>query len=250
MQEKTYNHKDNIINLISFYFNPSFYYKKKDSLDDIKKNIEIHIDHLSKCGWQKEQIIIKTNFNFNYRGIHNTNFIYNCCPNPFLTKIIAAYEVLSTNPNHILWQHDHDAYQLRPFNLSLLSTILVAEMNLCNYYPMKNKPQAASIFYVGMSKTLEDMYNFIRNADHKFLMRRKYYDEELIADFKSSHSISTDLPYCYNTSLTKSTHNKRKSEIPYVVHGDLLRRFKNRFNRKIYFNYLNKYPCLYIETKK
>ena len=76
-----------------------------------------------------------------------------------------------------------------------------------------------------MSKTIINMYNTIQYINNS----TKITDEILFAWFKNKqYNISFNLPYEYNTSLTKYTFNKRFSNNPLCVHGDLDRRFDGR----------------------
>ena len=222
-----------LINLISFFYKDSFDYINKDNLNDIIEGLKWHIDHLIDYGWKKEDLIIKTNFPFTYKDISAQPFYYQKCDNLFLTKIIAAYEVLKENPETIVWQHDNDTYQIRAFDKEHLSKHIINDVNLCNYWPGNSRPQGASVFYKFFSPTLQDMYlrivsKNINLCDELFFM---YY----ISHY--NHSISLDLPYEYNTSITRYTHSKRSSKEPYCIHGDT----KRRFDKKLFHRYMDLY---------
>jgi hypothetical protein len=227
-----------IINLISFYFKPDYMYRHKDDLSFIKKNLCLHIDNMEMFGWNKDNFILKTNFDFEYKGIINTPFIYNECINLFLTKIVAAYEVLSEYPDIILWQHDHDTYQIRPFDIEKLNQEIIADINMCKYWSTNNKPQSASVFYKGMSKSIHDMYEYIQIPNPQFLNNIRYTDEETFMYFQNlGYSINTNLSFEYNTSLTKFTSHRRKTDDPYCVHGNAL---STRWDSRNYHSYLRK----------
>lgn len=224
-----------IVNLISFYFKTDYMYKHKDDLSFIKKNLCLHIDNMEIFGWNKDNFILKTNFDFEYKGIISTPFIYNECMNLFLTKIVAAYEVLSEYPDIILWQHDHDTYQIQSFDMKKLNTEIKSDINMCKYWNGNDKPQSASIFYKGMSKTLEDLYRYIVNGtEQKDFLIKGYTDEDVFWYFqKLKYSINTNLSFEYNTSLTKYTSHRRNSQHPYCVHGDILgKRWDNKISQQ------------------
>lgn len=220
-----------MLTLISFYYKPDFFYQHKDSINAIEQSIRKNIDYLLINGWRQEDIYIKTNFEFSYKNINSISFDYTQCSNLFLTKIIAAHEILNKYPENILWQHDHDTYQLRLFNQEQLNKQLTHDINMCNYWMGNNRPQGASVFYKGLSRTLIDMYNHIITTninlcDEKFFM---YFMQ------KFGGSINLKMPYEYNTSLTKFTHDKRFSVYPYCVHGDL----RSRFARRLFEHYVS-----------
>lgn len=219
-----------IINLMSFFYKDNYYYQNKDSLNDVINSLNLNIDYLIKLGWQASDLIIKTNFSFSYKNISSIPFENQYSTNLFLTKIIAAYEVLKQHPDAILWQHDHDTYQIKEFNEEDLRKHITNDINLCNYWPGNNRPQGASIFYKYFSSTIKDMYNIIISTNIDLC------DEKFLMHFMSNycHDISLNLPYQYNTSITRLSHNKRYAENPYCVHGDI----RHRFTRKLLNQYL------------
>lgn len=223
-----------MINLISFYYSDHFKYQRKDSLDHIYDSLKTHIDSLEKFGWNNQSLIIKTNFDFKYKNIQAIPFEYNRpIDNLFFSKIIAAYEILSINPNKIVWQHDHDTLQLRQFP-SNLSESLMHDITMCSRWDGNPEPNSASVFYKGMSKTLNDIYNYI-NIPNPIFLRNKYTDEDIFIYFQNAgYDIDTTLSFEYNTSLTKFTSRRRRSDNPYCVHGDPFRR---RWDSREYMKY-------------
>lgn len=222
-----------MINLISFFYKPDFYYQHKDNLDIIIQSLQFHIDNLEKVGFDKSRIIIKTNFDFSYKDIVSKPFKYNNCSNLFLTKLIATYEILTEYPSEIVWQHDHDTYQIRKFDMNLLDSQLTHDINMCNYWQGNDRPQGASVFYRGLSDDIKRLYSIITETNIDLC------DERLFMYFMNnySHKINLNLPYEYNTSLTKFTSRRRFVEYPFCVHGNVLTR---RFDRRLYEYYLNK----------
>lgn len=220
-----------MLTLISFYYKSSFFYKHKDSIQNIEQSIKTNIDYLLDNNWNTKDIFLKTNFEFAYKNIVSIPFNYNSCNNLFLTKIIAAYEVLQHRPDDILWQHDHDTYQIRQFNTEQLYKQLTHDINMCDYWDGNDRPQGASVFYNGFSKSLVDMYNYIIETDIDLC------DERFFMYFMGKYncSINTKMSYEYNTSLTKFTHNKRFSLYPYCLHGDL----RSRFDSRLFKHYLS-----------
>lgn len=224
-----------MINLISFYYRDNFKYQRKDSLDHIRDTLKIHIDSLQQLGWNEQSLIIKTNFDFQYKNIRSIPFQYNNqIDNLFFSKIIAAYEVLSSQPDEIVWQHDHDTFQLKSFPVVDLSQSLNHDITMCSRWEGNPEPNSASVFYKGLSKTIIDIYEYIQISNNKFLSK-KYSDEDIYIDFiKRGYSIDTSLSFKYNTSLTKYTSHRRKDDNPYCVHGDPFRR---RWDGKQYLKY-------------
>lgn len=226
-----------MINLISFYYDENFTYKDKDRISHITDSLRFHIDNLESNRWNKDQLIIKTNFLFEYKGISNVFFNddNNRIPqNLFLTKFLAIYETLQEYPNEIIWFHDVDTFQLKPFNLFDIESLLCnLDILYCNYWPGYPRPQGASVFYKGMTKNIEDIYSVVINN-----IKLSYDDEQILQKFSIARPdrIKATLPYEYNTSITKTSSNKRTSKNPYCLHGNI---FQSRFCRRLYHKFLN-----------
>lgn len=222
-----------MINLLSFYYKDSFKYQRKDTLDHIKYALKYQLDSCSNYNWSSKNTIIKTNFDFEHKDFKAVKFNFEKpIQNLFFSKIIAAYEVLSEYPDAVVWQHDHDTFQIKPFPESIL---LSHEINMCSRWEGNSLANSASVFYKGMSKSITDAYNYIQDFRPEFLSR-KFTDEDIFIYFQSiGYDISTNLSYEYNTSLTKYTSHRRKSDDPYCVHGDI---FRKRRDAKLYSQYI------------
>jgi hypothetical protein len=223
-----------MFNLLSFYYKDSFKYQRKDTLDHIKYTLKYQLDRCHYYNWSSKNTIIKTNFDFEYKDFKAVRFDFNKpLKNLFFSKIIAAYEVLSQYPDSIVWQHDHDTFQIKPFPDSIL---LSHEINMCSRWQGNSLANSASIFYNGMSKSIKDMYEYIQIPSP--LVNKVYGDEDIFIHFqKLGYSITTGLSFEYNTSLTKYTSDRRKSDDPYCVHGDI---FRKRWDSRRYNAYLKK----------
>jgi hypothetical protein len=94
------------------YINPS---KKFDAESEIL--IKIQIDNSLDLGWKKEDIILVTNFEYEYGGVKSTmvsDEVY-CDFRPLSTKTLAVNHLLENgmiNKDELYWVHDLDAYQL------------------------------------------------------------------------------------------------------------------------------------------
>lgn len=223
-----------MINLMSFYYETSFQYQRKDTLEQIKQSLCYHLDHYHKYNWSKDDIIIKTNFSFTYKDFKSTNFLYHKpIDNLFFSKIIAAYEVACEHPDTIIWHHDHDTFQLKPFPKSIT---LTHDINMCSRWAGNPLPNSASVFYKGLSPILKEIYEYIQVPSS--VVKKARTDEDIFRHFhKSPYSLTTTLPFEYNTSLTKYTSDRRKAIDPYCVHGDPFRR---RWDARRYHEYLQK----------
>lgn len=232
-----------MISLMSFYFRDDYDYREKDTLEDVVSSLNRNIEFLKKCGWKKENIIVKTNFNFQHQDATHLDFVYHGLTNLFLTKIVAAYEVSLEYPNEVIWYHDHDTYQIRRFVDEEIQKILKSDINMCTWWKGNPKPQGASIFYKPENKSLKILWKELKNintkessfwptpqfqfCDETFMLRS--YDSGLI-------NASFDLPFEYNTSITPYSSDKRFSENPYCIHGDI----RKKFDKRVFNEYISK----------
>ena len=81
--------------------------------------VKIQIDNSYRLGWKKQDIVLVTNFKYQYDGIkslviEDENF---CKNRPLSTKTTTVPLLIKMGViNNLCWVHDFDAYQLIPFN--------------------------------------------------------------------------------------------------------------------------------------
>lgn len=83
---------------------------------------KIQIDNSLKLGWKKEDLMLVTNFDYEYRGVRAIKVSdYEVFDQNRSTKIPAILELFEKSliEDDIYWFHDHDAFQLVPFNITL-----------------------------------------------------------------------------------------------------------------------------------
>lgn len=88
--------------------------------DDLTK---IQIDNSLDLGWKNEDILLVTNFSYEYREVKSTVVRdYTVFDQDRSTKIPAINELFDRDlikSDEVYWFHDHDAFQLVPFDLEL-----------------------------------------------------------------------------------------------------------------------------------
>jgi len=87
--------------------------------DDLTK---IQIDNSLKLGWKSKDIVLVTNFDYEYRGVKSIIVgDYTVFDQDRSTKIPAINELFERGliENDLYWFHDHDAFQLVPFQIEL-----------------------------------------------------------------------------------------------------------------------------------
>jgi hypothetical protein len=101
------------------YINPKDKKFSKEH-DDLTK---IQIDNALELGWRPEDILLVTNFPYEYRGIKSIIVDdYSVFDQDRSTKIPAINELFKRDlieDNEVYWFHDHDAFQLVPFDIKL-----------------------------------------------------------------------------------------------------------------------------------
>ena len=90
-----------------------------DKFDDEHEVLtKIQIDNSLELGWKPEDIILATNFPWEYRGIksHVMKGDYSALDGNRSSKIKVIHKLLMDRfINDVIWFHDHDAFQLERF---------------------------------------------------------------------------------------------------------------------------------------
>src|SRR6266404_403670 len=84
---------------------------------------KIQIDNSLSLGWKLEDILLVTNFSYEYKGVKSIVVgDYTVFDQDRSTKIPAINELFEKGiieDNELYWFHDHDAFQLVPFEIEL-----------------------------------------------------------------------------------------------------------------------------------
>jgi hypothetical protein len=85
---------------------------KKERLDYYKKYLRAQIENSLKWGWREEDIIVFTNFDFEYMGIKSKIEIvshdFDFCP--YIVKWFGIQRMMNET-SEVIWFHDLDAWQ-------------------------------------------------------------------------------------------------------------------------------------------
>lgn len=100
------------------YINPSKFFDGEH--EELTK---MQIDNSLSLGWKPEEILLVTNFDYEYEGIRSIKVSdYKIFDQNRSTKIPAINELFTRGiikDDEIYWFHDHDAFQLVPFKVDL-----------------------------------------------------------------------------------------------------------------------------------
>lgn len=114
--------------------------------DDILiSTLKAQIDNSINHGWDIKDIILGTNFDFNYRGVKNHVLKDICYHNPFYNKFYGMLELMERGIlNKDFWFHDQDAWQINPIKfpefegeIGGCTYVATPEWNTCSLFIKK-----------------------------------------------------------------------------------------------------------------
>ncbi len=176
---------------------------EKDFNQEHQMLVKIQIDNSLSLGWKPEDIILATNFDYEFHGVRSLvlgDDLY-CQYMWTATKIFVIDYLLSHGKiEELTWYHDFDCYQLAP-----LTDIEVdmgdSDLGLAQYGRMPRLCSASMFF----KPTAE---NFIA-AVKKEIVDKKYNEE---------YAIMRICGYDEATHSYPTTFNVRKIDITYALH--------------------------------
>lgn len=142
--------------------------------------VKIQIDNSLDLGWEKEDIILATNFPFKYNGVKSivvsdqNNWLQDKRQNKHtaILELFTRGVINKLNPGELYWFHDLDAYQsetITEFELGMED----ADMALCDY-GWREKWSTGSIFFTpgarNIFKGLLQTMSFFKSTDEITLM--------------------------------------------------------------------------------
>jgi len=124
--------------------------KRREGMENLVKLVEAQIKNSIMVGWEPEEIILVTNFDFEFMGVRALNFKLNekCLTG---SKMYAVKEVLERDLSDVIWAHDLDAWQNVWFNCPEF-----LDVGACEY--SRPKFNGGSVFW---RKSRLDMVNEI-----------------------------------------------------------------------------------------
>ena len=136
---------------------------EKEFVGECEQSVSIQIDNSLSLGWKPKDIMLVTNFKFEYNGVKSIvigddNY---CSFFPPTTKIYAIVNLFKTGviKEDLYWYHDFDCFELNP----IVEAEVREEMGECNLgasnYGQKPRLCSASMFF---DKGAEDMFDWIK----------------------------------------------------------------------------------------
>ncbi len=151
-----------------------FVHPDHDFLPEHKISIKIQIDNQLSLGWKREDIILATNFPFEYNGVKSLivsddNFCTFFATFTLVNVIVELFDRKIIKDGEIYWYHDEDAYQLLPITESELD-LGEADMALC-YKGIKEKWDAGNIFF---KSSASDIFHWTKETGYKYQVNEEY----------------------------------------------------------------------------
>lgn len=173
-------------------------------LPEHKIATKIQIDNSIDLGWKKEDLILATNFPYEYRGIKALELpdsLYTpFCPTvSIINVIVELFDRKIVGDDEIWWYHDHDAYQLNRITESELD-LGQSDMAL-SYKGLKEKWDTGSIFF---KKSAEDIFRRLKEVANKFQVNEEY---ALMALFTNNLLWITESEYDARSKFTPLQKN-------------------------------------------
>lgn len=167
--------------------------------DENQTLVKVQIDNSLSLGWDPKDILLFTNFHYEYNGVRSI-VIPDLSYKPDRTNKIPAIIYLLKNfllPEDSIWYHDFDAFQDGGVSVQLTNDI--------GFTPYGYKPQwnAGSFFFTPLA---QDFFEF---WDSKIRPRTRA-DEKALTDLTKSGG----LKFAYDTFGVEYNYGQRLHEFP------------------------------------
>ena len=128
---------------------------------------KIQIDNSLELGWKRENIILVTNFDYEYNGVKalivgDENYCLHFPQASKINTIVSLFERGIIEKGELYWLHDFDAFQLETIKESELGLEMV-DMGLTDYGLMP-RWNMGSVFFKESSR---DIFNWIKEGLYK-----------------------------------------------------------------------------------
>jgi hypothetical protein len=170
------------------------------SKDLLINYLKAQIDNSLRFNWKIEDIILGTNFIFEYKGIKSVILENICSYNIYINKWYGMLELMEKNYiSENFWFHDQDNWQINYFDFPDFDKNIAA----CSYVE-KDIINTASIF---VKKTAKDDLQHIKqtmdnNKNENFISDGKLITDETYLKFLNLHEYIDIINTEYNVGFT------------------------------------------------
>jgi FkbM family methyltransferase len=199
--------------------NVMIYNRLDDNLrytDEVLINtLKAQVDNSIRMGWDVNDIIIGTNFDFEYRGVKNKPLNNVCRYNPFVNKFYGMLELMETGVlTEDFWFHDQDNWQVTPFEFPEFT----GEIAGCTYVAT-GEWNTASLF---VKKTAKFAMEYIKQFCDLNQNLNLFGDEHYVAIIRAQTELAPYLSTInnkYNVGKTHFEDRYNAAEKPICVIG-------------------------------
>ena len=176
---------------------------------------KIQIENSLSLGWKKEDIVLVTNFAYEFEGVNSVIVSdYSVFDQNRSTKIPAILELFKKDlieDNEIYWFHDHDAFQVTPFEITLKK-----DAGFTTHGAYNPKLWNAGSFF--FKKTARDVFEDI----WKLMNERNSNEQNALTymwevNYNKVNEKTEILNQTYNIGIYKIPENTKVSELPLKV---------------------------------
>jgi hypothetical protein len=166
---------------------------------------KIQIENLLELGWKKEDIVLVTNFPYEYMGVKalevGEDYFYELLPNS--TKFPAVSKMFENNQieDDLYWMHDFDNFQLEPVDGDfILREMGGRDLGLCDY-GRRAKFNGGSAFFTNRAgdifKRVVEIMNEYKTEEERATMllvnNNKNWADKASATAEN-HFVSAEIP--------------------------------------------------------
>lgn len=177
---------------------------------------EIQIENSLDLGWKKEDLILVTNFPYQYDGVSsvvvNSYEYFDANRSTKIQALIELFERGFFQEDELYWFHDHDAFQLVPFDFKLQSPFDAAFTN----NGVKSATWNAGSFF--FKKSAQDIFAGI----YKYMRLRSTNEQDALTYMWENNLNHINNRYqlldsSYNLGIYKIPQNIANSQPPIKV---------------------------------
>lgn len=154
------------------YISPDKTFHNETWGDENELLVKVQIDNSLEMGWKREDIMLVTNFYYEYNGVKSIvvgdeNYCKHSCGCPSKINVILDLFDKGLIEDDLYWFHDFDAFQLQDVNIDLDDDkIALTDYGITNMNKGRNgRWSTGTLFFRKGSK---DVFEWIKQAVYKY----------------------------------------------------------------------------------
>lgn len=158
------------------YINPAKQFTNTDWGSETETLVKIQIDNSLALGWKVEDIVLVTNFDYEYRGVRaivvsDDLYCTHSSGTPSKINVIVDMFEKGLIADDLYWFHDFDAFQLEPITPEEIG-ITDGQIALTDYGYTCGRPEILSRWSTGsvfFNKGSKEVFDWIKIAVYKYM---------------------------------------------------------------------------------